>query len=128
MQERMLELPLNGFGSEPGDARVALAVLSPADRLKRAAVAVGAGLAVALIALPIPIVHLVLVPGGILLGLVLAGVRLSQHEIFRGAEGRCPFCGTQQQFNVSGRFRLPKTVTCVSCRRELALEPRSVTT
>ena len=33
----------------------------------------GAFLAVALIALPIPIVHFVLVPGGLLLGVVLGG-------------------------------------------------------
>ncbi len=99
-----------------------IAVLSGADRLKRAGVILGISLAVALIALPIPLVHLVLVPGALVAGFVLAGNRLTQSEIFRRAVGKCPFCGTEQTFPVMGRFRLPKGAHCVNCGRELSLE------
>ena len=98
-------------------------MLSRPERLKRAAAVLGAGLAVALIALPIPIVHFVLVPGGLLLGVILAAVRLGQGEVFRAVQGRCPFCGVEQAFPVSGRFRLPREVHCANCRRSLSLEP-----
>jgi hypothetical protein len=122
MQTRSLELPLRGLGAQPRTARVEVGVLDPTDRLKRAGIAVGAGVAVALIAVPIPIVHLVLVPGALLVGLVLGARRLGQGQTFRGGAGACPYCGTQQEFTIVGRFRLPKTVYCSSCQRELFLD------
>jgi hypothetical protein len=122
MESRMLELPLRGTGAAPGTARVEVALLDPADRLKRAGMGLVAGLAVALIALPIPIVHLIMVPGGLIIGVALALRRLGQSETFRGAAGRCPYCGADQRFTLVGRFRLPKTVYCASCQRELYLD------
>jgi hypothetical protein len=119
---RTIELELKGFGAPPGQARADVAELSSTDRLKRAAVVFGAFVAVAVIALPIPIVHFVLVPGGLLLAVVLGGVRLGQGRIFRGAQGRCPFCGTEQQFSLFGRFQLPRQVDCAHCHRRLMLE------
>jgi hypothetical protein len=115
---------LHGFGAPPASARAEIAELSPADRLKRAGVAFGAFVAVAVVALPIPIVHFVVVPGGLLLAVVLGALRLRESEIFRGVEGRCPFCGTEQQFSIFGRYRLPRAVDCVNCHRKLVLEAR----
>lgn len=84
----------------------------------------GLGVGVAVIALPIPLVHLVLVPGGLLLGVILAAIRLGQREIFGSAEGACPFCGTPQRLGLAGRvFRLPRKVFCRNCQRALNLEP-----
>jgi len=119
---RTIELKLKGFGAPPGTARAEVAELSATERLKRAAVVFGAGMAVAVVALPIPIVHFVLVPGGLLLAVAFGGVRLGQGRIFRGAEGRCPFCGREQQFSLFGRFRLPRRVDCATCHRRLSLE------
>jgi hypothetical protein len=127
MEIRTLEVPLRGFGAQPSHACVEFATLTLADRLKRAATIFGLGLLLALIAIPIPLVHLILVPGALLLGTALAAVRLSQRDIFQTAHGRCPFCGTDQSFSVMGRFRLPKRLYCASCQRELMLEePTSV--
>jgi hypothetical protein len=122
METRSLELPLRGAGAESRTARVEIGILDPADRLKRAGLAFGAGLAVAVIAVPIPIVHLILVPGALLLGIVLGARRLGQGRTFRGGAGACPYCGTQQQFTLLGRFHLPKTVYCSACQRELYLD------
>lgn len=118
----MMDLRLHGFGAPPAAARAEIAELTPAERLRRAAVVFGAYLAVAVIALPIPIVHFVLVPGGLLLAVTLGALRLREGVIFRGVEGRCPFCGVEQSFSVLGRFRLPRQVDCVSCHRRLTLE------
>jgi hypothetical protein len=119
---RTLNLRLHGFGAPAAPARAEIAELAPAERVKRAAVVFGAFVAVAIVALPIPIVHFMLVPGGLLLALVLGGLRLREHAIFRDVSGGCPFCGTQQHFPLFGRFRLPRDVHCASCRRRLTLE------
>ena len=87
MEIRLLELPLRAFGAESTAARVELDILSPADRLKRAGVIIGISLAVAVVAIPIPLVHLVLVPGALVLGIIFSLVKLSQHEIFRSGPG-----------------------------------------
>lgn len=122
MEVRALELPLKGFGAPATRARVELVELSKTERLRRAGLIFLWCLLVALVAIPIPLVHFVLVPGALLLGIGLAVRRLGQAEIFREVQGRCPFCGAEQSFSVMGRFRLPKTLHCSSCRRELVLE------
>jgi hypothetical protein len=122
---RTLQLRLHGFGAPSGEARAEIAELEPAERIKRAAVVFGAFLAVAIVALPIPIVHFMLVPGGLLLAFVFGGLRLREQAIFRDVSGGCPFCGTQQHFPLFGRFRLPKDVHCAKCGRKLTLEPGS---
>ena len=122
MITRLIELRLHGFGAPPASARAEVAELAPAERAKRAAVVFGAFIAVAIIALPIPIVHFVLVPGGLLLAVVLGGLRLRERAVFRDVNGRCPFCGTEQRFPLFGRFRLPKDVHCANCGRKLTLE------
>ena len=122
MNTRRIDLRLHGFGAPLAPARAEVAELAPRDRLRRAAVIFGAFIAVAIIALPIPIVHFVLVPGGLLLAVVLGALRLREAAIFRGVEGRCPFCGTEQEFALYGRFSLPKVVHCSNCGRKLTLE------
>ena len=125
MSTRTLTVPIRGFGATPTTATLVVEELTPRRRLGRAAAVFGLGLAAAAIALPIPLVHFVLVPGSLLAGIVLAAVRLSQREIVRSAEGPCPFCGTQQRLGLAGRkFRLPRRVHCSSCGRELDLDER----
>ena len=121
MTIRTMQVPLKGFGARATDAQVELAVLDPTDRIKRSAVIFLACLLVAVGAIPIPLVHFVLVPTALLLGVGLGANRLRQREIFRGVEGRCPFCGTEQTFAVMGQFRLPKRLHCGNCQRELEL-------
>ena len=122
MQTRSLELPLRGPGAAARTANVEIGVLDPADRFKRAASAFGAGLVAAAVAVLIPIVHFVLVPTALVLGIVFGVRRLGQGETFRGGTGACPYCGTQQQLTLLGRFHLPKTVYCSACQRELYLD------
>jgi hypothetical protein len=130
MHTRSLDLPLSGPGAEARTAKIEIGVLDPADRFKRAASAFGAGLGAAAVAVLIPIVHFVLVPTALVLGIFFGVRRLGQGETFRGGTGACPYCGTQQQLTLFGRFHLPKTVYCSACQRELyltTLPPRSPT-
>lgn len=126
MEVRSLQGSLRGFGVKPTVAYLELNTLTLADRLKRAGTIFGLGMVLALIAIPIPIVHFILVPGAILVGTVVALVRLGQSEVFRTARGRCPFCGKEQSFSVMGRFRLPKKMYCSSCQRQLLLEEPTI--
>jgi hypothetical protein len=126
MSTQTIHATLRGFGTPPTSATLVIEQLTPGQRLGRAAAALGLGIAAAAIALPIPLVHFVLVPGSLLVGLILAAVRVSQREIVRTAEGACPFCGTRQRLGLAGRkYRLPRRVHCSSCCRELDLDPMS---
>jgi hypothetical protein len=126
MEVRSLQGSLRGFGAKPTVAYIQLNTLTLTDRVKRAATIFGLGIVLALIALPIPVVHFIMVPGALLVGAVLAAVRLGQGEVFRTTTGRCPFCGKEQSFSVMGRFRLPKTLHCASCQRQLVLEQPTI--
>jgi hypothetical protein len=122
METRSVEASLKGFGSPPAQAHIVVETLTLGDRLRRAGVALGLGIALALIAIPIPLVHFVLVPGALLLGVIIAGIRLGQREIIQSAEGSCPYCSTHQRLGLAGRvFRLPREVFCDRCRRSLDL-------
>jgi hypothetical protein len=122
MATRSLAASLKGFGAPATPAELVVETLGLGDRVRRAALAFAAGAALAIIALPIPLVHFVLVPGALLLGLIFAGLRLNQREIIRSAKGACPYCGTRQRLGLAGRvFRLPREVFCERCRRPLDL-------
>lgn len=121
MNSRALELPLKGFGAQATAAEVKVWELDLRDRVRRAGLALGFFWLAALVALPIPVVHFVAVPAALLLGVAIGGLRFRQREVFRRIEGRCPLCGQHQRFEAAGRFRLPKTLYCGSCRRELQL-------
>jgi hypothetical protein len=122
METHSLAVPLKGFGCTPTEARVVVETLSLRRRLARGAIVFAAGLATAMIAIPIPIVHLALVPGALLLGIIFGAVRLRHREVFRSAEGTCPCCGSRQWLGLAGRvFRLPRRVYCSQCGRALDL-------
>jgi hypothetical protein len=122
MSNRSITVPLKGFGCAATEAQVVVKSLSIRDRLLRSGAVIAAGFIVAAIALPIPIVHFVLVPMGLLLGLAFGLTRLRHREVFSLAEGDCPCCGTHQRLGLAGRvFRLPRRVFCRNCQRELDL-------
>ena len=122
MQTRSLELPLRGTGAAARTATIEISVLDLTDRVKRAALAFGTGLVAAAVAVIIPIVHFVLVPTALVLGVVFGVRRLGQAETFRTGTGVCPYCGTRQSLTLLGRFHLPKTLYCSACQRELYLD------
>jgi hypothetical protein len=111
---RSLTVPLAGFGCAPTEATVVVARLTLRER----------------VALHIPLVHFVFVPGAVLTGLTLGIIRVQQREIFESAEAPCPNCGTTQRLGLAGRtFRLPRVVHCHICGRrlDLGLDPMPAT-
>ena len=122
MARRTMTVPRKGFGSSASTAHVEVESLTLQQRAIRSVAIIALGFALALVALPIPLVHFVLVPASLLLGLVIGTNRFRQREIFALAEGACPFCGTKQRLGLAGRaFRLPRQVHCKNCGRSLDL-------
>jgi hypothetical protein len=118
------QLTTGSAGHPPTIALVVFREIGPGERAKRAGLAVLAGLVVSVLVIPIPIVHLVGIPlavlGGLGAAVRLAGVR----STLRSVHGTCPRCEFQQSFFVGiGLFgyRLPMTLSCENCGRELRL-------
>lgn len=125
MQTREAHLPLSGWGGDKTEATLTVALLSPGDRLKRAALAPLVGIGIVIIVIPIPIVHLIVPPlaliGGVVAGLLRAGTR----ELILSAHGPCPFCGTNQTLGLSSTpYRLPRTLHCRNCRKAFSIDAR----
>ena len=117
---------LRGFGVPPTAVAAVTRHLGPKDRIARAGRAFGLALLAALIMLPIPIIHIIGPPLAIIIGIVLGFRRLGEGEIFVSAEGSCPFCHQQQYLGLAqSRYRVPRNITCNSCRQPLELEATS---
>lgn len=118
-------LALTGFGAAASVAETTVQTMSTGERLRRAALAPLIGIGVAILVLPIPVVHFAVPPAAIVGGLVLGIRRLTQRELFVTAHGPCPFCGTEQTLGVNGSpFRLPRALKCRACLRLMTLERR----
>ena len=123
MNLRTLTLPLEGFGVAPTRAEVEIQVLSTGERLRRGALGPIVGLGMALVTLPIPLVHLFF-PAAALVGGVVIGVRRGMsRELFHRATGPCPFCGAEQRLGLTGStYRVPSSVKCSRCLQPLILQ------
>ncbi len=114
---------LSGFGVTPSPAEVEIRSLSAGQRLRRASMAPLAGLGVAILVLPIPVVHFAVPPLALIAGVVIGARRISQRELFTSARGRCPFCGTEQSLGLTGSaYRLPRSIKCHACLRAMTLD------
>ncbi|HEY7681621.1 MAG TPA: hypothetical protein VH879_03165 [Gemmatimonadales bacterium] len=118
-----MRLPIRGFGARPTEAEIAVRTLTGMERLRRGAIVPAMGLGLAVLVLPIPIVHLAVPPVALLGGIVLGVRRALQREIFERARGACPFCGNEQTLGLNGAvYRLPRDFKCRACGRLLTLE------
>lgn len=116
-------LMLRGIGAPPVPLLVPVRHLGPWTRLWRAALGCLGGLAVAIAALPIPIIHLVLPPVALVAGVVLGIRRGMVRTLFGAARGPCPCCGQEQGLGLTGTpYGLPRELKCHACRQLLSLE------
>ena len=123
MNVRQLQLPIRGFGAPPTQANITVCTLTGGERLRRGAMGPAVGLGIAVLVLPIPIVHLAVPPFALLGGIIVGVRRALQREVFDKARGACPFCGADQTLGLNGAvFRLPRDLKCRSCLRLLTLE------
>jgi hypothetical protein len=81
---------LTAFGADPTPATLTLAARSPGRRLLSPLVGLAVCWVVAAIAVFMPVVHFVAVPGLTLAGLAWAFIRLRERQRLLGVHGRCP--------------------------------------
>lgn len=123
MKLRQERLPITGFGATPTQAEVTVGTLTGGERARRAAMGPMLGVGVALVVLPVPLVHLIVPPLALIGGVALGLRRASIQQIFTGGHGPCPFCGTEQTLGLTGSaYRLPQTLKCRSCLKPLSLD------
>ncbi len=113
-------LALSGYHGEPTPAALVVARFDKRARLRRAVTGLAGCWGAMVVAVFIPIAHFVLVPSLFICGIWQFLRRLEMQEQVRGAHGRCPDCGTEQDFEL-GSKRFPQSVTCASCHRGLTL-------
>lgn len=125
METRELHLPMSGWGTNHSEATLTIAALSARDRVRRGIMAPLIGLGIAIMVLPIPVVHFMVPPLAILGGIVLGFRRAATREIILSAHGPCPFCGTNQTLGLNGTaYRMPRTLHCRSCRKDFVIDAK----
>lgn len=124
MPDRSATLTLDTDGAEPTRAVTTVTVFSPAQRARRAIVALLIGAAAAAALIPIPIVHLMGIPLALVTAIVIAVKQLRVAARVGRVAVNCPKCAAPQA--IGGGFGFasidgPIPITCDSCRRMLTL-------
>jgi len=111
-------------GAPPAAGELQVEHPSRRRRIREAALMVLGGAALAVVLLPVPIIHLVGI-GLFLTILVLAVRRIRAPAVIRSARGTCPKCGAEGSLFVGfgrRRFQLPVTTSCGACAYPLTLD------
>ncbi len=111
-------ITLFGFGVVPANARIE--ARSVGWRVRRASIALAAGLIVAPAVFLVP-PHAPWALGALGIGLVTARRRWAEAHTLHFFEGACPRCGERVSISRPVRLRHPHAVSCPSCHYELAL-------
>jgi len=118
--QRARRLTLTGYHGAPTPVTLLVASFDRSARVRRAVKGLAGFWGAMIVSVFIPIAHFVLVPSFFFIGIWQFFRRLEMQEQVRGAHGRCPDCGTEQDFELGSR-RFPQSVTCGSCHRGLTL-------
>ena len=118
-------LKLSGYHGEPTPAQLIVARFDHPARVRRAVKGLAGFWGAMVVSVFLPVAHFVLVPSFFFIGIWQFIRRLEVAELVRGARGRCPDCGTEQDFELGSR-RFPQSVTCGSCHRGLTIAEAEV--
>jgi ribosomal protein S27AE len=119
----VMPVEVQASGVPPTAGQLVVEHPSRGRRVREAGLMVLGGALLAVVLLPVPIIHLVGV-GLFLTILVLAVRRVRAPAVIRSAHGTCPKCGAEGAFFVGfGRkqLRLPISTSCGRCAYPLTL-------
>lgn len=102
-------------------ADVEIISLNSSSRMMRALKGLGICWAIAVFCVLIPILHFVLVPAFLLIGIVMFIQQWGQKFYFVSGSIRCPGCQTEMKLK-EGAFDWPKREICTGCRSDLRIE------
>lgn len=89
------------------------------DRMRRAALGIGACWGAAILAVFLPVLHFILVPALVVAGPLVFLSQLRQHATILDVEGPCPACGAPIEEKLGRDAQLPIQLRCEQCRRAL---------
>jgi hypothetical protein len=118
---RVVPAHLTAFGAPPTPALITVVDLPGAARLRRAAAGLAACWGAAAVAVFLPILHFVLVPGLTVGGIVAAIVLGRQAQRVTEVRGRCPRCSSEERFEAGGRMQPTRRVDCPRCHTNVTL-------
>jgi hypothetical protein len=90
--------------------------------MSRALKSLGTCWVAAFVAVFIPLLHFVLVPGLLLAGPIVASVIFKQQSVVLGGTGICPSCQAQLQI-VRSQERWPLRDVCANCHAHVDVQP-----
>lgn len=103
------------------EAQGAVAHLDQGQRMKRAMKKSGMFVGGALVCLPIPVLHMVLVPTMLLLSVVMGVVTSKKKILVEWPEAKCPECGAAIPGEEGAVQEFPLRIYCVNCRNQLSI-------
>ena len=109
------------YQREPTELRADVRELSSAERYRRAAASAGLLLLGALLALPIPVVHLVATPSFLVAAAVVATRTVRETSRYERVSGPCPACEADGELPVPPSAKLPITLPCPACGEFLTI-------
>jgi hypothetical protein len=112
---------VTGYSGVRTTASVTVESFDRPQRVRRALKGLATWWAAALGSVFIPVAHFLLVPSLALFGVYTFWERLGAAEVATAARGVCPDCGREQAFDVSGRWHVPRAISCRYCQRSLTL-------
>jgi len=126
MQELKTEIAvsLSAPGETSTAGKVMIEQLSVGSRLVKACGMGLVGLLVTLLCVAVPLLHLVLVPLGLLMTVMLIVSSCKQVECIAGGEGVCPYCHKALTI-VRRKKKFPFFERCESCSQESSIEPEA---
>ena len=96
---------------------VELRELAQSEKIMLAAKWFGVFFLIAVVTAFIPILHFVLVPGSLIVGIAMAAKSYMKHSVIGQGDIKCPSCGADA--SISGMdARFPIKMTCESCRKQ----------
>jgi hypothetical protein len=103
------------------NTQIELVQLSEVSRLLNGFAALGMFWLGAVVCILIPVLHFVLVPGGILAGIFMFVYKYAQKEMLVSGEIRCLHCNHEIKLKPAP-FNWPKKELCPQCGTELVIE------
>lgn len=115
------QITISSGDAHPSKGQIQIRDFSSGERLGRAILRGGIGLALTIVAIFIPIAHFVLVPLGLLVSVLLVISAMNQSGVIESGTATCPSCNaTISIYRRSKKF--PFTDICESCHRSVTIQ------